>query len=195
MTLPPAIKSRLQEKAAEVLDKHPAEAKAMTAFAANAKIGKLTFDRSTMRIAFTARCGARRIRISIHVPADAELQVQDLLECSDCVLEALLRAFGLKKAWPNLCGIGRGECAAAMRCEIVDRGGRTLFKLALIKLTMFMIDGKPQRAIKARCAQGNLNRATAFLRKARKAGATKKQMILAVRQILAEEAAAEVYAS
>jgi hypothetical protein len=55
--------------------------------------------------------------------------------------------------------------------------------------------GWPQKRRDARKVQGELNRALAHLRKARKSGATVRQMSKLVRTILGEEAVVEVQAA
>ena len=82
-----------------------------------------------------------------------------------------------------------------MRTELRRRGASRGIDLLDEQIRAALATGKPQQKRDARKARGELNRALAHLRKARKSGATVRQMNKLVRTIVGEEAVQETHES
>jgi len=173
---------------------HNAKISDLVAFLANARSEKLSYNKTFTRLTFALRRGDKRVFVRVPiVDADPKYKrTYPVDEWKDDLIKALLLSFGLMHEyrsfrWPQSWG-----CLSSILEELRRRGGKNGFDLVGDAIQEALDSGEPQQKRDARKRQAELNRALAHLRKARKLGATARQMTKLVRTILGEEAVMEV---
>lgn len=170
----------------------------IVAFLANAKLGRSRFVKPYTSIVFTLKHGNKSVWAKVPVvdPSPPKRGVREFGDWEEKMLDRLFSAFKLGGAW-NLFKSGpvRWSAHSLMLVELCRRGGSCGIDL-LRDIVHGSMESRNLHAKRdAHRRQGELNRAMAHLRKARKLGATSRQMNKLARTILAEEAVEQVQGS
>lgn len=174
---------------------HPDKVADLVAFLANAKLLRMTYNKTRTRMVLGLVRGDRKIAVQVPiVDRHPKYDCFDTGEWKDKdLVQALLSAFGLRGDWD---AFKRSKSSwmsnAGLIEELRRRGGRRGLEMLDEQATELLQSGEPQRKRDERKLAGELNRALACLRKARKLGATPRQMRRLVAHIMAEEAVVEV---
>jgi hypothetical protein len=180
-------------RAKNFCDLHAKGVGLLVAFLANAKLGRPSFNKPGTRMMLELRHGKKRVRVSVFVCDKDKWGSFDLGTWEEHLMDRLFFAFGLGDALRVLRnGPDRYSMHRLLREELARRSGVNVFRDVEDAATETLATGAPQAKLKKRACQGELNRALAHLRKARKLGATPRQMKKLVSQIMAEEAVLEV---
>lgn len=176
---------------------HPAKVADLVAFLANAKLLRMTYNKARTRMMLGLRRGDRTVRVSVPiVDRHPKYNCFDTGEWKDDFLAALLRSFSLGHEWRAFKSRQSSWMSnSGLLEEIRRRGGRNGLELLDAQVSERLQSGEPQKVRDERRRTGELNRALASLRKARKLGATPRQMRKLVSQIMNEEAVMEVQAA
>jgi len=166
----------------------------LVAFLANAKLLRTAYNKTRTRMVLGLRRGDKKV--AVQVPIVDRHPKYNCFEAGDWkedLLLAALQAFGLSWEWKNFKQRQSSWMSNSnLLEELRRRGGKRAFDLVDDQVMEQLQSGKPQKVRDERKRAGELNRALACLRKARKLGATPRQMKGLVNHILAEEAVAEV---
>jgi hypothetical protein len=164
------------------------------AFLANAKPIKMSYNRTRTKMVLGLVHGARKV--TVQVPIVDKHPSSDFFEAGewmDSLLLAVLRSFGLKRNWEKFKSMRPlWVNHFVLTEEIWRRGGKKGFNLIDKQIHNLLKSGKPQKDRDAWKIQAELNRALAFLRRARKFGATPRQMRKLTSIILTEEIVMEI---
>lgn len=176
---------------------HNAKVSDLVAFLANARLGRVVFNKSYTKMTLCLRRGKKRVSVEIPVvDRDPRFKTFDLGDdWTEKLMMNLVRSFGLGYDWSSFRWPVSWGMKSSMVQEVKRRGGSSGFDLLDERIQDLLGSGEPQRKRDERKRQGELNRALAHLRKARKLGASARQMAKLTRTILAEEAVAEVQAA
>ena len=178
--------------AKEFLDLNPRQAARIVAFLASARAEPVRLNAACTVLTATLRWGRKRICTTAPVQ-EKRSWGWNLGEWDDKAVDSLMAAFGLGGTWKAMRRSSeRYSVHRNVREELVRRGGCGGLDLLEATIRRAMASGKPLEKQRARKARGELNRALAHLRLARKSGATARQMGKLVRTVLAEEAVREV---
>jgi len=167
----------------------------LVAFLANAKLLRMAYNKTRTRMVLGLARGDRKITVQVPiVDRHPKYNCFDTGEWKDKdLVQALLSAFGLRSDWD---AFKRSKSSWMSNAGLIEerrrRGGRRGLEMLDEQATELLQSGEPQRKRDERKLAGELNRALACLRKARKLGATPRQMRRLVAHIMAEEAVVEV---
>lgn len=171
-----------------------AQAASALSFLNRARPCRAQYNARCTKLLLGLRLGGRKVSVQVPiVDRDPRYNYFETGDWRDAFLLALLRSFGLEAKWLSFKRQQRFWTSnASLLEELRRRGGKSGLDAIDSQLSELLQSGEPQRKRDERRRQGELNRALAFLRRARKLGATSRQMKKLVSQIMAEEAVLEV---
>lgn len=180
---------RCDMTAEEVCTSVSAKLSLMIAFLANAKPARVSYNRACTKVRVGLRFDGKAVMIDVAVE---EMLTGD----SDYkFMDKLFSRFGLSSEWARHKHDAGYKAQLEMKKELERRGGKAGFEALEEALYELHKSGVPQKKRAARRVQGDLARALSAVRRARKSGATVRQLNKLVRDVLGEEAVLEVQSS
>lgn len=178
----------------EFCDENAAKASLIVAFLANAKLVKPSYNKSFTIVYVGLRFDKKTVKVAARIPD------LDQFDADSQLIWSLFKKFGLRLEWRDWSqsrsrSIMRHYIQREMKEELVRRGGGRGFSQLAAQLRTLRISREPEKKREARKIQGDLNRALAAMRAARRSGATLRQLNKLARTVMAEEAVEHVHES
>lgn len=169
---------------------HAAKVSLIVAFLANAKPLCPKYNKACTAIRLGLRFGKKIVTFQ----SDIEVLMSDNPDIK--LMDRLFHRFGLGSQWHiQKQQIPRYATLCDMKKELKKRGGSAGFDLLENMCYDLKKSGVPQKKRTAVILRNELARAQSAVRKARKSGATVRQLNKLVRTVMGEEAVAEVQGS
>lgn len=177
------------KEAQDFCDEHAARVSHIVAFLANAKTVRPSYNKPCTKMRVGLRVDKTIVKIEVDVDRMSDWELEEKLT------KALFKKFGLGREfsrWSNARERVFRRPREETRKELVRRGGGAGLDRLICQVRRLKASKVPQKKMRARRVQGDLNRALSHLKVARKSGATIRQLYKLVRTVMAEEAVAEV---